>query len=45
MSLPKDLTIKFKDEILNIEEKSKMPYITSIEKLGIEKGMVKRHNR
>ena len=38
MALPKDLTIKFKDEIKNYEEESQMPYITSIERLGIEQG-------
>lgn len=41
MALPKDLTTKFKDEIINYEEGLKMPYITSIERLGIEEGMEK----
>jgi hypothetical protein len=38
MSLPKDLSIKFNDEILNFEEGLKMPYITTAERIGMEKG-------
>jgi predicted transposase YdaD len=39
MTLPKDLSIKFKDTIFHYEEDRKMPYITSVERLGIEKGI------
>jgi hypothetical protein len=38
MVLPKDLSIKFKDTIFHYEEDKKMPYITSVERLGMEEG-------
>jgi len=38
MTLPKELTERFNNELITIEEDKKMPYITSIERLGIERG-------
>jgi hypothetical protein len=38
MTLPKDLERAFWAEIEEFEEDRKMPYITSVERLGIEKG-------
>jgi predicted transposase/invertase (TIGR01784 family) len=37
--LPMDLELKFKEEIEKIEEEEKMPYISTIERMGIEKGI------
>ena len=39
MTLPKELTERFDNELSSIEEEKKMPYITSIERLGIERGI------
>ncbi len=39
LDLPKELTIKFNQEIHEYEKEKKMPYITSIERLGMEKGL------
>jgi len=41
MTLPKELTERFNYEVSSIEEEKKMPYITSIERLGIERGIEK----
>jgi hypothetical protein len=38
MILPKELKEQFQTELTNYEEENKMPYITSIEEIGIEKG-------
>ncbi len=38
MILPEELKRQFKTEVYNYEEKKKMPYITSIEQIGLEKG-------
>lgn len=38
IQLPKDLVIKYETEILQIEEAKHMTYVTSIERLGIERG-------
>ena len=38
VSLPMDLEIKFKEEIEKFEEEVKVPYISTIERMGIEKG-------
>ena len=40
MSLPEDLERGLWTEILQIEEGMKMEYITSVERIGMEKGMV-----
>ncbi len=37
----KDLEIKFKDEMMKFEEVSKMPYVTSFERIGFKQGMEK----
>ncbi|MBF0103230.1 MAG: cytosolic protein, partial [Desulfobacterales bacterium] len=39
MRLPKDLDKQFWTEISQIEEEKRMQYITSVERIGIEKGM------
>ena len=41
MSLSKSLENELIEEIIKIEEKNKMPVITTAEKIGIEKGMEK----
>ena len=38
LTLSPPLTKVFKDKLMQYEEEKKMPYITSIEQLGIEKG-------
>ncbi len=38
MDLPTDLAIEFDGELRKIEEENQMPYVTSIEQRGIEKG-------
>ncbi|WP_031388492.1 DUF4351 domain-containing protein [Desulfonatronum thiodismutans] len=38
MHLPPELEKKLGDDILQIEEEHKMPYVSSIERIGIEKG-------
>ena len=38
MMLPEDLTKRFTEDLINYEEEKKMPYITSAERIGIEKG-------
>ncbi len=40
MMLPEDLTKKFTKSLIDYEKEKKMPYITSAERIGIEKGMV-----
>lgn len=39
MFLPEDLQHEYRDEIDRFEEERKMPYVTTIERLGIEKGL------
>ncbi len=39
MALPPELESKFEEMLSTYEEKQKMPYITSIERIGIEKGI------
>jgi len=39
MWLPEDMTKKFTQDLIAYEEEKKMPYITSAERIGIEKGM------
>ena len=38
MMLPEDMTKKFTQDLIAYEEEKKMPYITSAERIGIEKG-------
>jgi hypothetical protein len=38
MLLPEDLTKQFTQNLIAYEEEKKMPYITSAERIGIEKG-------
>ncbi len=45
MGLPEDLSIKFHEELTKYEEERKMPYITTAERIGIEKGMEKGVNK
>ena len=40
MALPPELTQKLEVRLIEYEEKQKMTYITSIERIGIEKGML-----
>jgi hypothetical protein len=39
MSLPKELDETFWQEVQEIEERKRMPYVTSVERIGIEKGI------
>ncbi|MDQ7031267.1 MAG: hypothetical protein Q9M37_00915 [Desulfonauticus sp.] len=39
VTLPEDISLKFHEEIIKYEEESKMPYITTAEKIGLEKGL------
>ena len=39
MTLPKDLEKSFRDEIQEMEEERKMPYISSVQRLGREEGL------
>jgi len=39
ISLPKDLKLRFNEEIIQYEKEKKMPYITTAESIGIEKGI------
>ena len=39
MMLPEDLTRRFTEDLINYEEERKMPYISSAERIGMEKGM------
>ncbi len=40
MWLPKEMQQQYKDELVSYEEKKRMPYITTIERMGIEQGRV-----
>ena len=40
--LPKDLEISFRDDVVNLMEEKKMPYVTSIERLAA-KNALKKH--
>ncbi|MCL1466243.1 Rpn family recombination-promoting nuclease/putative transposase [Argonema galeatum] len=39
MSLPQELEQQFWQEVIHLEEESRMPYITSVERIGIQKGI------
>ncbi|MBL0717148.1 MAG: hypothetical protein JJV89_03765 [Desulfosarcina sp.] len=41
MMLPEDLTKRFTENLITYEEGKKMPYVTSAERIGMEKGMEK----
>ena len=41
MFLPKPLQIEYADEMDRFEEERKMPYVTTVEQIGIEKGIEK----
>ncbi len=41
MILPDNLTKEFTENLIGYEEEKKMPYITSAERIGIEKGIEK----
>jgi len=41
MFLPKDLQQEYRDEVERFEVERKMPYVTTIERMGIEKGIEK----
>ncbi len=41
MILPEDIKLKFHEEIIKYEEKSNIPFITTAESIGIEKGIKK----
>ena len=41
MSLPQEFSKRFWDNLISFEEEHKMPYVTSVEKIGIEKGIRK----
>jgi len=45
MWLPEDMTKKFTQDLIAYEEERKMPYITSAERIGIEKGMAEGMDR
>jgi flagellar biosynthesis/type III secretory pathway protein FliH len=39
MVLPEELEVRFQTELARLEEETQMPYITSIERMGIERGL------
>lgn len=39
MSLPQELEQQFWQEVIQLEEERRMPYITSVERIGIQKGI------
>jgi len=41
MMLPEDLTKRFTENLITYEEEKKMPYVTSAERIGMEKGLEK----
>jgi hypothetical protein len=45
MWLPEDLKKEFREEMVRYEEEKHVEYITSIERLGIERGMLQGSNR
>jgi hypothetical protein len=38
MDLPKELQVSFREELYRYEEDKRMPYVTSIERMAMEKG-------
>ena len=45
MFLPQELSKRFWANLISFEEEYKMPYVTSVEKIGIEKGMLQGMQR
>jgi len=39
LRLPEDLELEFREELIAFEEKEHMPYVTSVERIGIQKGL------
>jgi hypothetical protein len=39
LRLPEDLELKFREELIAFEEEEHMPYVTSVERIGIQKGL------
>ncbi len=39
LTLPQGLEARFRTELAHFEEETQMPYITSIERMGIEQGI------
>jgi len=37
--LPEDLEVEFREELMAFEEETQMPYVTSVERIGIQKGL------
>ncbi|MDB9411298.1 hypothetical protein [Microcystis aeruginosa] len=42
MTLPTELEKEFQQELNQYEEEKRMPYITSVERMGMEKGMIQK---
>ena len=38
LRLPEDLDLEFREELIAFEEERQMPYVTSVERIGIQKG-------
>lgn len=38
LRLPEDLELEFREELIAFEEETQMPYVTSVERIGIQKG-------
>jgi len=38
LRLPEDLELEFREELIAFEEETRMPYVTSVERIGIQKG-------
>ena len=39
LRLPEDLDLEFREELIAFEEETQMPYVTSVERIGIQKGL------
>ena len=39
LRLPEDLELEFREELMAFEEEKHMPYVTSVERIGIQKGL------
>ena len=39
LRLPEDLDLGFREELMAFEEETQMPYVTSVERIGIQKGL------
>jgi hypothetical protein len=39
LRLPEDLELEFREELIAFEEEEHMPYVTSVERIGIQKGL------